>query len=65
MGDTFTMLNRNEYVSSGPTKFDHFKKRSNTIVPIDVKDMDQTLNKGSNKDLEGSLESLKDSPLKT
>jgi hypothetical protein len=40
MGDTFSRLNRDEYVYSGPIKFDSFKKRSNTIVPIDVRDMD-------------------------
>ena len=53
MGDTFSRMNKGEYISSGPTKFDAFRSRSKTIVPVEAKDMrNVTLNKLSVQDLD-------------
>lgn len=53
MGETFTKLNRGEYVSSGPTKFDALRSRSKTIVPTD---MNSTLNRNSGLETEQSID---------
>jgi hypothetical protein len=56
MGDTFTKLGKNEIVSSGPTKYDAFRSRSHTLVPINARDISYSLNKLSVQDLDASID---------